>query len=251
MRLTLLQQDILWGEPSVNLHTAQEAIYAASRSDLYVLPEMFSTGFATQPEDVAERDGRTLEWMQGMADDTGGAVGGSVATEDGGLFYNRFYFVKPRGVACCYDKRHLFTYGGEHLCYTAGNKRVIVEWEGLRFLLLVCYDLRFPVWSRSHEDYDAIIYVASWPKSRREVWNVLLRARAIENQCYVFGVNRVGFDPVCDYDGGTMAIDAYGRIIAQCPDNEQSFITVDIDITSLETFRGKFPVLKDRDTISV
>ena len=251
MRVTLLQQNTVWASPLANQHAAEQQIATlkgGTESRLFVLPEMWSTGFATQPKGVAESNGSSLQWMQQMADHTGAAFAGSIATEEDGRFFNRFYFVKPHDAApAFYDKHHLFTYGGEHLNYSAGDRRVVVEWGGVRFLLLVCYDLRFPVWSRCREDYDAIIYVASWPASRRAVWDTLLRARAIENQCYCIGVNRVGSDTACQYDGGTAAIDPYGRVIAACPDDEVSAVTFDIDLGRLATFRSKFPVLKDRD----
>lgn len=229
---------------------------AAPMSDLYVLPEMWSTGFAAEPEGIAESDGASLRWMKRMARRLNAAVAGSIATEADGKFYNRFFFVKTdagdsdEGVAF-YDKRHLFTYSGEHRRYTAGQRRVVVEWRGCRFLLQVCYDLRFPILSRNSacgpDAYDAAIYVASWPASRRTPWWVLLHARAIENQCYVIGVNRTGDDPLCHYSGGTSVIDAYGNTVAECPDGEAASITVELDMERLMAFRKKFPVLSDRD----
>lgn len=248
MKITLLQQDIAWAQPTVNCKTAETAILAAPQSDVYVLPEMFSTGFATHPEGIAEEDGTSLLWMQQMAKRMDAAIAGSIATKaEDGSFRNRFYFVKPNGQTTYYDKHHLFTYSGEHHRYTAGDKRVIVEWRGVRFMLLVCYDLRFPIWARNHEDYDCLLYVASWPTSRLHAWQTLLRARAIENQCYVCGVNRVGTDSACQYSGGTAAIDAYGRTLAECPLNQPSAITAEINMEKLTAFREKFPVLKDRD----
>lgn len=241
--------DIIWAAPSENIRSAEEAIAKAPKSDLYVLPEMWSTGFATEPEGIAESDNSSsLLWMIDAAKRYDAAIAGSIAVKDSGdsTFRNRFYFVKPTGEVTYYDKHHLFTYGGEHHRYSAGDKRVVVEWRGVRFLLLVCYDLRFPVWARSHEDYDAIIYVASWPTPRVQAWRILLKARAIENQCYVLGVNRVGEDPACNYCGGTALVDPYG-VATECPDNQVTSLTGVIDIDSLEAFRIKFPVLKDRD----
>lgn len=250
MKITLLQQDIVWAQPAVNCKTAETAILTAPQSDVYVLPEMFSTGFATHPEGIAEEDGTSLCWMQQMATRMDAAIAGSIATKaEDGSFRNRFYFVKPNGETTYYDKHHLFTYSGEHHRYTAGDKRVIVEWRGVRFMLLVCYDLRFPIWARNHEDYDCLLYVASWPTSRLQAWQTLLRARAIENQCYVCGVNRVGTDSACQYSGGTAAIDAYGRTLAECPLEQVSAITAEINMEKLAAFREKFPVLKDRDEL--
>ena len=229
---------------------------AADKSDLYVLPEMWSTGFATEPEGIAESDGSSLNWMKQMANRLDAAVAGSIATEIDGKYYNRFYFVKPANDGSdneieYYDKHHLFTYSGEHLRYTAGERRVVVEWRGWRFLLQVCYDLRFPVFARNCAEgpdaYDVALYVASWPTSRRAPWDALLRARAIENQCYVCGVDRTGDDPACHYNGGTAIIDAYGNTVAACPDGEVSAIRVELDMDKLAAFRKKFPVLSDRD----
>ncbi len=255
MRLTLLQQDILWAAPATNLVRAEQAIDSAPGSDLYVLPEMFATGFNGDPKQTAQDadHSTTLSWMLRMADKHNAAIAGSVAIrETNGSFYNRLYFVRPDGETIHYDKRHLFTYSGENLNYTPGNRRIIVEWRGVRFLLQVCYDLRFPVWSRNGRTtdkerlYDAIIYVASWPASRMEVWNTLLRARAIENQCYVCGVNRVGSDPSCNYSGGSMLVDPYGKTTV-CPDNEECALTAELDMQKLQAFRSKFPVLNDMD----
>jgi len=255
MKVTLLQQDITWADPKANAKSAKEAIDANPGSDLYVLPEMWSTGFATEPNGIAEEADESglacpsLKFMIEMADKTGAAIAGSIALHaPDGTFRNRFYFVKPGADVTFYDKHHLFTYSGEHHRFAAGDRRVVVEWKGVRFLLLVCYDLRFPIWARNDEDYDAIIYVASWPKPRVEAWRTLLKARAIENQCYVLGVNRVGTDPSCVYVGGTAFIDPYG-IAQECPDETVYAITKEIDMTSLEEFRKKFPVLKDRDII--
>lgn len=252
MTISLLQQDIVWGNPLANQQAAEKAIISAPKSDLYVLPEMWSTGFASDPKGVAESDKSSLLFMKKMADQMDAAIAGSIATEEDGKFYNRFYFVKPgEAELAYYDKHHLFTYSGEHHRYSAGKERVVVEWRGVRFLLQVCYDLRFPIFSRNSAEgpdaYDVALYVASWPTSRRAPWDTLLRARAIENQCYVCGVDRVGNDPACKYNGGTAIIDAYGRTVAACPDNEVSVISAEIDMDALSAFRKKFPVLGDRD----
>lgn len=249
MKISLLQQDIIWANPSANQQVAEGVLRDLEKSDVYVLPEMFSTGFAVHPEDVAEKDGSSVRWMQMIAAELDAAICGSVAIEEDGKFANRFYFVKPDGECIYYDKRHLFTYGGEHKRYTKGEERVVVDFRGVRFLLQVCYDLRFPVFARNNDEtpYDVAIYVASWPTSRIEVWNTLLHARAIENQCYVAAVNRVGEDLACKYCGGTMLIDAYGRTIAECELNKQCAITADLDMEALAAFRKKFPVLDDAD----
>lgn len=255
MTISLLQTDIAWGNPTANQQRVEAMLRHAAPSDVYVLPEMFSTGFATEPQGIAETDGSSLAWMQKMASELNAAICGSVATEISGettRYCNRFHFVTPDGAHCHYDKRHLFSYGGEHRHYTRGHSRTIVEFRGVRFLLQVCYDLRFPVFSRNTLDqpYDVALYVASWPASRIKAWDTLLHARAIENQCYVAGVNRIGADQQCQYSGGTMLIDAYGRTVDECPANKVSVITADLDIEALHAFRKKFPVLADADPLS-
>ena len=252
MRITLLQTDIQWASPEANARNAERMMAQAPGSDLYVLPEMWSTGFATMPEGIAEPSGQSLQWMKNQARRTGAAISGSIAiceedTSGVKTYRNRHYFVTPDGQCHYYDKRHLFGYGGEDKHYTRGECRRIVEYGGCRWLLLTCYDLRFPVWSRYRGDYDAIVIVANWPTNRRAVWDVLLRARAIENQCYVVAANRVGSDDNCQYDGGSAVIDAKGHTVVSCADAEEGTATCEINIEDLRRFRMKFPVLEDRD----
>jgi predicted amidohydrolase len=247
MRITILQRDIVRADVDANLSRTEKVFETLPKTDLVVMPEMFSTGFATRPEGVAEKDDKSLNWMKRMAVERGFAIAGSVAVEKEGRFYNRFYFVKPNGEVGSYDKHHLFTYGGEHKRFAAGDERVIVEWKGVRWLLMVCYDLRFPVWSRNKEDYDGILYVASWPTPRIDAWSALLKARAIENQCYVAGVNRVGLDKSLHYCGASVILDPYGKELATCGINCEGAASADIDMVSLQEFRDNFPVLKDRD----
>ena len=248
MKITILQQNIVWANPTANVRKADEAINQNPGADLYVLPEMFSTGFCTNPEGIAEStESETLQWMKDKAATTDAAIAGSVAVTEDGKYYNRFFFVKPDGSVTHYDKKHLFTYGGEHLRFTAGEERVVVEWKGVRILLEVCYDLRFPVWARNRGDYDMILYVASWPTPRVSAWSVLLVARAIENQCYVAGVNRVGTDPACEYCGGSVIIDPYGKTLAACEMNQECEASAEVDMHKLNAFREKFPVLSDAD----
>ena len=248
MKVTLYQQDIVWDNPQANRLHIEQMMAQSETSDMFVMPEMFSTGFATQPEGIAEQEpSETLSWMQETAIQNGVALAGSVAIQSDGKFYNRFYFVKPDGSEVHYDKHHLFTYGGEDKQFTAGQERVVVEYGGIRFLLQVCYDLRFPVFSRNKGDYDVAIYVASWPVTRVKAWSQLLRARAIENQCYVIGVNRTGTDPVCQYNGGSAVISPYGETIAECEWGTEMTCCADIDMDVLYNFRKKFPVLNDAD----
>ena len=242
--------DIAWGDVHENIRRAENAIDSSPGAELYILPEMFSTGFCTAPEGIAEQnEGHSLAWMKKKSSQTGAAIAGSVAVCDNGRYYNRFYFVKPDGSVSRYDKKHLFTFGGEHNHFTAGDERVIVEYKGIRILLEICYDLRFPIWSRNHGDYDMILYVASWPTVRINAWKTLLVARAIENQCYVAGVNRIGNDPTNEYCGGSMIIDPYGKVIASCKDNAAETASAEIDMMMLDAFRQKFPVLNDSDVL--
>lgn len=247
MKVTILQTDVVWGDSKENQHRAEMLMDKHAGSDLYVLPEMFSTGFATEPEGVAEADGCSLKWMQSQSVRRGCAVAGSIAVKEGDRFFNRFYFVLPDGTEFHYDKRHLFSYGGEDVHFTPGNERVVVEYQNFRILLQVCYDLRFPVFSRNHKDYDLAIYVANWPSIRLEAWSTLLHARAIENQCYVIGVNRVGKDPTCDYAGGSEIIGPYGKTMAGCEPGKVGVATAELKIRTLRGFRKIFPVLDDAD----
>lgn len=252
MKLLLLQTDIVWKDPQANLQRAGELITAAPQADLIALPEMFTTGYATDPAGAAEKDGAAvLEWMRQTARETGAAVTGSVAVEDEGRFYNRMFFVKPDGTHTVYNKRHLFSFAGEDKSYTAGTERVVVEWQGMRILLQVCYDLRFPVFARNRGDYDMIIYSANWPTVRIDVWNTLLKARAIENLCYVAGVNRVGNDPYTSYSGGTYLFDFKGKTAAQAHENREEAVFAETDKETLDAFRAKFPAGDDADDFTL
>lgn len=259
MIISVLQHDIMWANPARNAERLSGMMNTLPKADLYVLTEMWSTGFITAAENRTETDSiSSLDWMKRMAREHDAAIAGSIALQEGERFYNRFYFVMPDGQSVCYDKRHLFTYGGEDLHFTRGEQRTVVEWRGVRFLLQVCYDLRFPVWCRNYWDderqqanYDAILYVANWPTSRIEAWNTLLRARAIENQCYVVGVNRVGEDPNCKYCGCSAVIDPYGRTLVECERNKEMSAEADLDMETLAAFRKKFPVLKDADLYKI
>lgn len=257
MKITVLQTDIKWAQPSANAIEAEQLIASAQKSDLYVLPEMWSTGFATIPQGIAEDEimPESLKWMIYTAKRIDAAICGSLAVikKDVNSLQtarNRQYFVKPDGTFCIYDKHHLFKYSGEDKYYLQGNHRTTVNWRGFRFLLLTCYDLRFPLWARYKDDYDAIIVVANWPESRQNIWDILTRARAIENQCYLIGCNRVGDDKYCHYDGHSIIIDPKGYSIAESYKPKQESITAEISIEEIRRFREKFPVLNDRDTIS-
>ena len=214
---------------------------------MYVLPEMWATGFVTESPSEA-CSGFPLEWMMGLAAGRRCAVCGSAAVMGAdGKPRNRQYFVLPDGSYYYYDKRHLFAYGGEDKGYVRGNRRVVAEYKGVRFLLQTCYDLRFPVWMRYRDDYDAIIFAANWPASRQTVWRTLLCARAMENQCYVIGANRTGSDPAAEYSGGSAVIDAKGATLAEAAGTAEQAVTAEISLDELRRFRAKFPVLADRD----
>lgn len=255
MNIILLQTDIGWRAPRANMKHAAALIGKAAAGsavpvDLVVLPEMFTTGFDLDPVSAEGSGTLALEWMRGQASRYDAAVAGSVIWEEEGLVHNRLLFVKPDGNYIYYDKRHLFTFAGENKRYTPGGSRVVVTWRGMRILLQVCYDLRFPVFARNRNDYDMILYVANWPQVRMNAWDTLLKARAIENACYVAGVNRCGSDPSQDYTGGSAIIDFKGHVMAHAGGNEAS-IEASTDMEALIKFRKKFPVLDDADDFTL
>ena len=250
-RVALIQYDIAWQDVKKNLATLERMMQSAE-ADTFVLSEMFQTGFATDPREVAESmSGCTLEWMRRMAQSKDAAIVGSVAIiDEAGAYRNRMLFVKPSGEVEYYDKRHLFSIGGEAQFFDRGASRRVVEWRGVRYLLQICYDLRFAVWSRQRGDYDVAIYSALWPAPRRDVWQLLLRARAVENQCYVVGVNRTGSEPQLSYAGDSALIDPYGRAVVELGEEERVEV-VELDMSRLEAFRDKFPVGRDADNFVI
>ena len=247
MKTAIIQNCIRTKQLDWTLKFAAELLNQQQGADLYVLPEMFATGFMV--DGAVENGQRILNWMQQQSRRLDAAVAGSIAIKDDeGNPRNRLFFVRPDGSYDYYDKHHLFTMAGENKQYLAGHQRVIVEWRGVRFLLQVCYDLRFPVFSRNRGDYDAIIYVANWPSSRSEVWHTLLRARALENQCFVVGANISGDDMgICYHAGDSAIINAYGHTLAQCIPGKVESAAAELDMESLQHFRKKFPVLADAD----
>lgn len=249
-RVAVCQFDMEWCNTTANLARAEEFI-SGVQADCVVLPEMFATGFVTDQTSIAQTmDGEIVGWMRSVAVKYNCAIVGTAIIEQEGLLYNRTLFAKPTGEVLHSDKRHLFTLGGEAEHLTAGVRRVVVEWGGLRWLLLTCYDLRFPVWSRNCGEYDVVLYPASWPASRRETWRTLLRARAIENQAFVIGANRTGSDPTTRYSGDSAIIDFGGESLAECG-TEESIITAEFDIEALQAFRNRFPFLKDSDNFRI
>lgn len=244
MKIVALNLDIQWKNPQENFKII-EAQFENIEADLFLLPEMFTTGFCMETNDIADREDTTLNWMKNFAYQKQAAVCGTVSVKEKGHFYNRCYFVKPEGTVAYYDKRHLFSYSGEDKVYTAGDKRVVVDYLGVKFLLQICYDLRFPVFSRNQGDYDVALYLANWPQQRIEAWQHLLKARAIENQAIVFGVNRTGQDDKgLSYPESTYAYHPSGALISQQEDN---LVMLDLDTADLQQFRAKYPFLKDAD----
>ena len=247
LNITLLQPNIIWEVPQANLERFSEMLAPIDNTDLIVLPEMFSTGFSMQPEKLKENmDGPSVQWMKNLAREKDTAITGSLIIEESGKVFNRMVWVFPDGKTEIYDKRHLFTMGEENQHYSAGTEKLIVKYKGWRFCPLICYDLRFPVWSRNTQNYDVLLYVANWPAVRHEVWKTLLKARAIENQAYCVGVNRVGKDgPGLDYEGDSCIIDAKGN--ARFLSDKEQVASFEISMVELQKFREKFPVLNDRD----
>jgi len=254
MKITIVQPDILWENKTGNLLKLESMLKEVSgKTDLVILPEMFNTGFSMNAEELFEyKDSDTFVWMQNISREKKFAVCGSYIIKDGTHFYNRFVFVTPDKSSFFYDKRHLFSIGGENTKYQSGKRRKIFKYKGYRINVIICYDLRFPVWSRNRNDYDLLICVANWPDSRRQVWNTLLKARAIENQCYVAGVNRVGNDNTDNhYAGESVILDPRGRIITVVEEYEEGIATGVISLSELNDFRMKFPVWKDADDFTI
>ncbi len=257
MKVTIFQTDIIWGNPGANIKHVDKLLSQTLGSDLYVLPEMWSTGFTTkQTPEMAELESSSisLSWMREVAKQQKCAISGSLAIKlsEAGDYRNRHYFIDGRnGKEYYYDKHHLFKYGGENRFFKEGNSHTIVEYFGFKFLLLTCYDLRFPIWSRYSEQnqFDGIIVVANWPESRQNAWQILTRARAIENQCYVIACNRVGNDLHSHYAGYSAIISPLGKTLMHCVSNEEDYSAYDIDFELLAHQRQKFRVLDDRDIL--
>jgi len=251
MIITTIQSDIIWENISENLKNYESKIENLN-SDVIVLPEMFSTGFTMNPESLAEEmTGPTVNWMKENSKKINSAICGSVIIKEDNKYYNRFIWVNPDGTLYHYDKRHLFSYAGEDKNYTAGDSKIIIEYKGWKICPLICYDLRFPVWSRNTEDYDILIYVANWPVKRKHAWKTLLLSRAIENQCYVVGVNRVGFDNNSNfYSGDTSIVNALGELLYIRSHSEDVFTTT-LDKEELNKIRKNLPFLDDRDNFEI
>lgn len=249
----MIQTELAWENTDKNLDRFTEKIHSVKpQVDLIILPEMFTTGFTMQPGKVAETmDGKTVTWMRETARKSKSAITGSVVIKENGRFFNRLFFVKPDGSLEHYDKRHTFTLAGEDKVYTAGNKQLLVEYKGWKIYPQICYDLRFPVWSRNVMDYDMVFYVANWPKPRIHAWNTLLKARAIENMSYCIGVNRVGTDPKNEYNGHSAVYDCLGTQISTLSPSEDGVDQVTLNKDHLAEHREKLQFLKDRDNFEI
>ena len=250
LKVTIIQTALYWESIDENLEMfGQKTSQIEDETDLIVLPEMFNTAFTMSSEKLAEEmDGKTMQWMKNAAKAKNCVVVGSLIINENGNYYNRLIWMRTDGSYETYDKRHLFRMMDEHKYFSGGDRRIVVELNGWRICPLVCYDLRFPVWCRNKGDYDCLIYIANWPEARRNAWNTLLLARAIENQVYVIGVNRIGKDGnEIAFSGDSVVIDPKGQIISQTQSYQENIETVSLSYEELEDFRKKFPVDLDGD----
>lgn len=252
LSIQLIQSDLSWEDKEKNIGHFTPLIKNSPWSHIILLPEMFSTGFSMNPKPFAETmQGHTVQWMLQCAIDKKSIIAGSIIIEEAGNYYNRLIWAMPNGQLAHYDKRHLFSFAGENLHYSPGQKRLIAQVNGWKICLNICYDLRFPVWARNTDDYDILVYIANWPQQRNEAWESLLKARAIENLSYCIGVNRIGTDANNNqYIGNSSIYDPLGNLITKCTGEEQ-IITYQFSKQELEQVRKKFPFLDDRDPFMI
>lgn len=254
LTVTIIQENLIWENSEANLNLFSEKInLLKEKTDLIILPEMFTTGFSMNAEVLAEEEqGKTLAWLQKTAKEQEAAITGSVIIKEEGNYYNRLFFVFPNGDYKVYNKKHLFTLAKEQNTYSAGSKRLVVEYKGWKICPLVCYDLRFPVWARNTVDFDLLLYVANWPKKRVEAWDTLLKARAIENMCYLAGVNRVGFDGTNhEYSGHSVVYDMLGKQLSTLKNDIVFSETLHLNKSHLLETRKRFAFLDDRDSFTL
>jgi predicted amidohydrolase len=252
LKVALIQSDLNWENIDDNLKSFSAKIAQVEDDvDLIVLPEMFSTGFTMNVEGLAQnQDGITFSWMKQEAISSNSAIYGSFISEENGKIYNRAYFFHPDGSFEKYDKKHLFTYAGEHKVFSAGDQRVIIDYKGWRIMPQICYDLRFPAWTRNDLNYDLLIYIASWPEKRKNHWNQLLKARAIENLTYVLAVNRVGIDGNnLTYSGNSQIIEYSGDVKAEAKEHSEEILTFVLEKDMQKKYRDNFGFLNDIDDI--
>lgn len=252
LKVTIIQSNLHWENKAANLKMFSEKLAAISdATDLIVLPEMFTTGFSMQPEKFSESmHGTTVTWMKEKAKEKNCVITGSFICEEAGNYFNRLVWMRADGTCSTYDKRHLFSMANEHNHYTAGTKKIIEVVKGWKICPLICYDLRFPVWARNSNSnaYDVLLYTANWPERRNHPWKTLLLARAIENQVYVIGVNRVGNDGNEIYHSGDSAvINPKGEMISKTDAHQECTETIELSYADLQEFRKQFPVMNDAD----
>lgn len=254
LKVSLVQLELVWGNVDENLKRISKLISPLkNQTDLIVLPEMFSSGFMMENKNmISPKAAMTLDWMKNQAEELNATLLGSIIAEEDGNYFNRLYCVDSEKIICSYDKRHLFRMGEEQKHFSNGADRVVFNLGKWRIRPLVCYDLRFPVWSRNQNDYDVLLYVANWPEARRDVWNTLLKARAIENQSFVLGVNRIGSDGLgLSYSGDSSVFDAKGKLVGKCTDHTEEIITLKLNLDELNDFRRKFPLHLDADSFQI
>lgn len=255
LKITIIQTPLHWENKEKNLAMfSQKLASITEATDVIVLPEMFSTGFSMKPEKFAEpMIGATMAWITTKAKEKNCVITGSFIAEENGSYFNRMVWMRPDGTFSIYDKRHLFRMGDEHNHYSFGKNKLVVELKGWKICPLVCYDLRFPVWSRNvKSEYDVLIYAANWPERRNHHWKTLLLARAIENQSYVIGVNRIGDDGnAISHSGDSAVIDPRGLIISKTKANEESIETVTLNYSELVEYRKAFPAALDADDFKI
>ncbi|MBN2891837.1 MAG: amidohydrolase [Bacteroidales bacterium] len=253
LNISLIQSNIQWLERQKNLDYLTSKISEIQNTDIVFLPEMFDTGFYIEPHKLEKSEEYlSYNWLRNSAINKKISIGGSTIFNENGKFYNRFLLANPDGNVDFYNKRHLFKHAGELNEYLAGNEQKIVEFDNWRIKLLVCYDLRFPVWARNTENYHILVYVANWPTSRIEQWKSLLIARAIENQAYTIGVNRIGEDGNgFVYPGKSLIISPKGEIMYEAKELEEDIYTAELDFEYLQNIRSKFPVLEDMDEFEI
>lgn len=251
LNIAIFQLNLVWENPAANRAKIDQLLQKLSETtDVVFLPEMFTTGFSMNVSELAETmDGQTLQWLKERSREHQLALCGSLIIKENDQYFNRLIFVEPSGDVHFYNKRHLFTMGDEESHFQNGTERLVVQYKGWRICPLICYDLRFPVWSRNRNEYDLLVYSANWPQNRNDVWNTLLKARAIENQCYVVGANRVGVDgQKIAYSGNSQIFDAKGSLLTGLNDDNEMIVSAEISFSELAKFRNSFPVLNDADS---
>ncbi len=253
LKVAIIQKELVWQNAEQNRVNLDAMFTDIKDVDLIVLPEMFTTGFSMMPKPIAETmQGKSVRWMLDTAKTLNAAIVGSLIIQENELYYNRMLFVYPEGKIMQYDKRHAFTLAGENEEYTSGNDKLIVAYRGWKICPLICYDLRFPVWSRNVENYDLLIYSANWPKPRINAWNTLLKARAIENMSYCIGVNRVGIDAHNhEYSGNSVAIDYLGNELTPICEHKEAILYASFDKIAMHKIRTKLPFLEDKDAFTI